>query len=85
MVLLSAVLDASIFLVMGKQLETIGRQLEMIEKQFGKQLERDRRAIGKQREYYWKTIENCWQFLEQFLANYSNVWQNLVIYGISFT
>ena len=62
MVLLSAVLDASIFLVMGKQLETIGRQLEMIENQFGKQLERDRRAIGKQREYYWKTIENFWQF-----------------------
>ena len=89
MVLLSAVLDASIFLVIGKAIgEAIGNDWKAVEndwKATWKQLERDRRAIGKQREYYWKTIENCWQFLEQFLANYSNVWQNLVIYGISFT
>ena len=77
------------FLVFGKQLEkqleTIGRAVGNDWKAIWKQLERDRRAIGKQREYYWKTIENFWQFLEQFLANYSNAWQHLVIYGISFT
>ena len=68
--------------------EAIGNDWKAVEndwKATWKQLERDRRAIGKKREYYWKTIGKFWQFLEQFLANYSNVWQHLVIYGISFT
>ena len=46
-------------------------------KLFGKQFKEnkaDGKAIGKRLEYYWKAIENFyWQFLEQFLANYSNV------------
>ena len=77
MVLLSAVLDASIFLVMGKQLETIGRQLEMIEKQFGsnwkgteERLERKGNIIGKQLE----SFGNFWSSFWQIIAMCGNIW-----------
>ena len=77
MVLLSAVLDASIFLVMGKQLETIERQLEMIEKQFGsnwkgteERLESKENIIGKQ----LKIFGNFWSSFWQIIAMRGNIW-----------
>ena len=77
MVLLSAVLDASIFLVMGKQLETIERQLEMIEKQFGsnwkgteERLESKENIIGKQ----LKIVGNFWSSFWQIIARCGNIW-----------
>ena len=85
MVLLSAVLDASIFLVMGKQLETIERQLEMIEKQFGSNWKGTEERLESKENIIGKQLKIFGNFLEQFLANYSNVWQHLVIYGISCT
>ena len=76
MVLLSAVLDASIFLVMGKQLETIERQLEMIEKQFGsnwkgteERLESKGNTIGKQ----LKIFGNFWSSFWQIIAMRGNI------------
>ena len=81
MVLLSAVLDASIFLVIGKQLEkrleTIGRQLKMIEKQFEsnwkgteERLERKGNIIGKQLE----SFGNFWSSFWQIIAMCGNIW-----------
>ena len=77
MVLLSAVLDASIFLVMGKQLETIERQLEMIEKQFGsnwkgteERLESKENIIGKQ----LKIVGNFWSSFWQIIAMCGKIW-----------
>ena len=69
----------------GKRLESNWKVIESDWKTIGKRLESDWKAIGKRLESDWNIIENFWQFLEQFLANYSNVWQHLVIYGISCT
>ena len=56
-----------------------------LEKQFGSNWKGTEERLESKENIIGKQLKIFGNFLEQFLANYSNVWQHLVIYGISFT